>query len=502
MANSRTLNAKLNILISLISQIVTLVCGLIVPGLMIRSYGSEAYGATTSIAQFLAYMSLLEGGVGSVARAALYKPLARMDLTAISQVMIEVKKFFRIVAWIFVAYVLVLACGYKFISNIQCFDWISSFLLVVVISISTFAQYFIGISYSILIQAAQKTYITQAIQATSIIANTIIILVMINMGFNLIMVKFVSSIVFAVRPLLMWLYVKYNYNLSNNVKRDKALLQQKWNGLSQHIAFFLHSNTDVAILTLFTNLSTVAVYSVYHMVIINIQNIVVSFAAGMEAMFGDMIAKNEIEELNRSFEKYESMISAVTVSMFGTTMVMMIPFVRLYTADVHDANYIVPALSIFLVLAAVIFCLRLPYHSVIIAAGKFKETQNAAYAEAILNIGLSALLVMRFGLVGVGFGTMIAVLVRFAFYVFYLNRHIMHRPLWCIAKRSVVNFAQLFFIYMIGLKILELMEIQHFLNWVIAAVPIMLIALTVAVTSTFVFYRADVNYILQRFKRR
>ena len=217
MANSRTLNAKLNILISLISQIVTLVCGLIVPGLMIRSYGSEAYGATTSIAQFLAYISLLEGGVGSVARAALYKPLARMDLTAISQVMIEVKKFFRIVAWIFVAYVLVLACGYKFISNIQCFDWISSFLLVVVISISTFAQYFIGISYSILIQAAQKTYITQAIQATSIIANTIIILVMINMGFNLIMVKFVSNIVFAVRPLLMWLYVKNNYNLSNNV---------------------------------------------------------------------------------------------------------------------------------------------------------------------------------------------------------------------------------------------------------------------------------------------
>ncbi len=44
-------------------------------------------------------------------------------------------------------------------------------------------------------------------------------------------------------------------------------MTQKLTGLSQHIAYFLHSNTDVAGLTFLTNLSMVAVYSVYHMVV-------------------------------------------------------------------------------------------------------------------------------------------------------------------------------------------------------------------------------------------
>ena len=62
MADNRQTRAKKNIAVSLAGQIVTLICGLIVPGAMIRAFGSEAYGATASITQFLAYITLLEGG--------------------------------------------------------------------------------------------------------------------------------------------------------------------------------------------------------------------------------------------------------------------------------------------------------------------------------------------------------------------------------------------------------------------------------------------------------
>ena len=114
--SERQRRARLNILTSLLNQAVTMVCGLIIPRLMLTSFGSEAYGATTSIAQFLSYITLLEGGVGGVARAALYKPLVERDSRAISGVVADIRRFFRAIAYVFVVYTLLLAASYKSIS--------------------------------------------------------------------------------------------------------------------------------------------------------------------------------------------------------------------------------------------------------------------------------------------------------------------------------------------------------------------------------------------------
>ena len=145
MTNPRVKRAKLNILVSVACQIISLICGIILPKIFLGAYGSEAYGATSSITHFRAYITLLEGGISGVARAALYKPLAEGDSYRISTVVSEIKRYFRLLAFIFIAYVLVLACSFKAISHIEVLDWASTFLLVIVISISTFGQYFIGV---------------------------------------------------------------------------------------------------------------------------------------------------------------------------------------------------------------------------------------------------------------------------------------------------------------------------------------------------------------------
>lgn len=61
-SDTRAKRAKLNIVVSLGCQIIVLICGLVIPRSMIGNFGSEAYGATASISQFLAYITLLEGG--------------------------------------------------------------------------------------------------------------------------------------------------------------------------------------------------------------------------------------------------------------------------------------------------------------------------------------------------------------------------------------------------------------------------------------------------------
>lgn len=481
--------AKLNIVVTLICQIVTLLCGLIVPKVIIQTFGSEAYGATASITQFLSYITLLEGGIGGVARAALYKPLSQNDIRGISLVVFEIKRFFRIIAYIFVIYVFILACSYKYIADFQCLDWISTFALVWVISISTFVQYFVGISYSVLLQSAQKTYIINATTLVATLLNAVLVVFLAALNCNLIILKLVSSLVYALRPVALSLYVEKQFNLTECKERSPDVLQQKWTGLGQHFAYFLHSNTDIAILTVLTNLTTVSVYSVYNMVISQIQRFSTSFAAGMEALFGDMLAKKEYIQLNNWFGYYETLISSAVIILFSTTASLIVPFVRLYTANVADADYIQPVFSLFLVLSSVAYCLRLPYHSVTIAAGHFKQTRIAAYGEAGINIILSVLLVEKYGLSGVALATLVATLFRFGYYVVYLSKNILNRGTLLFWKRMLLNIIMFAIIYSINMLILQSVQINNYIQWALCGIVFVMIALIIVILLNTYFYR-------------
>ena len=89
----RSKKAIINILTSLLLQIVVLVCGFIVPKLIITNFGSNVNGLVASITQFLAYITLLESGFGPVVKAALYKPIANRDKKQIENILKASEKF-------------------------------------------------------------------------------------------------------------------------------------------------------------------------------------------------------------------------------------------------------------------------------------------------------------------------------------------------------------------------------------------------------------------------
>lgn len=497
--DSRTSRAKKNIVVSALTQILTIICGFITPQLLIKAFGSEAYGATSSITQFLAYITLLEGGVAGVAKAALYKPLANNSSDEIGSIVAELKRFFFTIGCIFLVYVIILACSFKSISGVECFDWFSTFLLVIVISISTFAQYFIGITYSVVLQAGQRQYITNAINIITMVINTIMIVLLVNVGANLICVKFLSSLIFVSRPMLMRIYIERNFVITKKKYQKTDVLNQKWTGLGQHIAYFLHTNADIAILTIFSNLKQVAVYSVYNMVISAIQSLTVSFTAGMEAVFGDMIARKEVKLLNKTFGYYETMVSIISVVFYSTMIVLIVPFICVYTQNLTDANYYAPLFAFLLSISSFIFCLRFPYHAVVIAAGKFKETRLASYGEAFINIILSIALVKKFGLAGVAIATVIAISFRFAFYVYFLAKDTLKRSIGLFFKRQTVNIVNFILIYYIGSATALKKPITGYFLWLICGIIVGVEAVIITMVINFIFYKNDFNEVIRKF---
>ena len=69
----RSKKALKSVIASLFLELIKIICGFIAPIMIIDAFGSEVNGLVSSITQFLAYITLLESGVGPVIKAALYK---------------------------------------------------------------------------------------------------------------------------------------------------------------------------------------------------------------------------------------------------------------------------------------------------------------------------------------------------------------------------------------------------------------------------------------------
>ncbi len=128
-------------------------------------------------------------------------------------------------------------------------------------------------------------------------------------------------------------------------------------------------------------------------------------------MFGDMYARKETDTLDKTFGWVEWLMHLLVTFSFSCTAVLILPFVNIYTKEISDANYIVPAFSLLISAAQASYCLRLPYNMMVLAAGHYRQTQWSAIIEAMINIIVSVVLVRRFGLVGVAVGTLAAMLL-------------------------------------------------------------------------------------------
>ena len=495
----RSKKAMYNIISSLLLQVVVIISGFVVPKLIISSYGSDVNGLVSSITQFLAYISLLESGIGPVVKASLYKPISQKDNKTIKNILRASEKFFRLIAMIFIVYLIGLSLLYPLIVQKE-FGYVYTLSLVLIISVSTFFEYYFGMTYRLYLQADQKTYITSFIQIFTYILNIIIVVIFVKLDFSIQVIKLLSGIVFILRPLIQNIYIKKKYNLNLKDADEGYKLEKKWDGLAQHIAAVIHNNTDVTILTIFSKLSEVSVYSVYSLVTRGIKSIVSAFSGGIDASFGDMIAKEEKEALNRSFSTYELFYFTITTICYACTLILIVPFITVYTKGINDANYIRPLFGYLMVISEFLWAIRLPYSSITLAAGHFKETRIGAWVEAISNIVISLILVIKFGIIGVAIGTLIAMLIRTIEFIYHTNKYILERNIFINIKKVLsIIFETIIIVLIVKLLPIDI-KFNSYINWIIYAIIVFIISSIVTITINLLVYRNDVKDLMRLLK--
>ena len=492
-------NAIKNIGMGLLLQVLTALNSLFVSRLILSEFGSGVNGLVMSITQFLSYASLLEAGIGGIIRAELYRPLAEKCYEKISTIIYEAKKYFHKIALFSLLYFIALAIIFPFTVKSD-FSWLYIFSLVCIMCISTFCEYFFCMTYINLLSADQKIWVINGLNCLVMVLSMIISYIAIKSGLSIQMVKVMGIIVFMIKPLFYSYYVSRNYKIKNKTYNQSYHIKQKGSAFIHNIALFIFNNTDIALITFVLGVKEVSVYSVYFSVASGMERLVTAISNGCSAGLGDLIARDNPKQLSQVFNQVEVIQGVVSVILFTTASVLILPFVYIYTSNVTDIEYIRPIFACVLLFSQFIYCTKNLYSIIILNAGHYKQTKRFAILEALCNIILSVFLVKMIGIVGVVIGTLIAELLRLILDAFYLKNNILFRSPIKIIKLISIDLIILIASYCV----IGSIDYDSF-TWIIwfkqALIAVTIVSL-ITILVYYIFYNNECRAILNRILKK
>lgn len=160
---------------------------------------------------------------------------------------------------------------------------------------------------------------------------------------------------------------------------------------------------------------------------------------------------------------------------------MVLHFLKLYTAGITDVHYVDPLLPYLFVATYLLSNGRSAAQRVIEYAGHFKLTQNRSIVESIINIVVSLICVVRFGIYGVLCGTIAALLYRTNDMILYASRKLLNRSPMGTYLKWGTNFALYGLFIMIFTKVLAEVEFTNYFTIIIGAAA-------VCILSVFAFF--------------
>jgi hypothetical protein len=456
-------------------QIVILAAGFIVPRIMLQYYGSEINGLITSITQFINYFNLVEAGLAGASVYALYKPLAENNHREISAVVTATKNFYMISGYIFSALVIVLALIYPMVVHVDGLNYWQVLLLVLVLGFTGILEFFTLGKYRALLTADQKLFVISISSILYTVLNTAILVAMAFMQIHIVVVKVVALSAILLRCLILYQYTRRNYSYLNfKEKPNNRALNKRWDALYLQILGAIHSGAPVIIATIFTNLKTVSIYSVYNMVIGGISGVLGIFTNGLSSSFGDIIARKEISTLQKAYQEFEFAYYSLITIVYSVSFVMIMPFVRLYTRNITDANYDIPLLGMLFILNALLYNLKTPQGMLIISAGHYKETRLQVTIQGSLAVVVGVLLAPSLGLSGILLGSVISNAYRDIDLFFYIPKNVTGLPISKTLKKVGCMIVEIILICL-PLQYFKL-ECNSYFQWILQAIVVTIYA--------------------------
>lgn len=496
--SSRSKKYFYNTVFTALLQIVNMISGFVVPKIMLQYYGSEINGLVTSITQFISYFNLVEAGLSSAAIYALYKPLADKDTERVSRIVAASKRFYIQSGYVFTALTIVLAIIYPLYISTEQYSpmWIA--FLVIVLGSNGFLEFFTLSKYRVLLTADQKTYVVSIASLIQVVTQMLVIVCLSPLGLNVVWVRAIAIAAILLRSVILYLYCKRNYpQINYNAEPDTKALNKRWDALFLQILGAVHKGTTVVLLTVIVkDLALISVYTVYHVVVGGMNSILEIFNSGLTASFGEVIACNQKQTLQKAYKEFEFVFYSLSGLLFSVASVMIMPFVGLYTRGVHDANYNMPLVAYLMLLDGFLYHAKTPQGMLVLAAGMYKETKWRSFTQSMIALVGGIILAFPLGIYGVLTAAILSNVYRTLDLYFFAGKYITGLS----PKQSMTHFFLAVFEMLLIILPFNFIHVEcsTWMEWLLISCGVGVYALAVVGLLSVVFKRKLTQDVVKR----
>ncbi len=482
----RSTNSIKNAITAVVSNIVTILIGIVSQAIFIKTLGAEYLGINGLFTNIVSMLGIVELGIGSAIIYNLYEPIAKDDTEKIKSLMNFYKKSYRIIAVIvFIIGMMVIPFLKNIVGNVSIdinIEFIYSLFIIDVV-----ASYLLTYKRSIL-YANQKTYITNIVHIGYLIVMNTLQIVILLIAKNFIVYLIIKIICRILENVVITIIAnrKYPYINEKNVKKiDKKTTKdivKKVKGLIFHkVGSFVVLGTDNIIISKFLGVVTVGLYSNYNMIIQAVSNLFLQVFDSLTASVGNLLVENNCE---KSYEIYKNMLMMNSILFtFATTEIICLiePFIKVWIGEQYLLSKVV---LIILMVNFYIQGMRKTCLVFKMAAGVFHEDRYFPIIESIINIVVSVILVKIIGLPGVFLGTIVSTLpVILISYPKYVYIPLFHKSFWNYIKENVYYYILAFLTVSIAMFVTSYISINNLILKLIVN----------AITSSIIF--AVMQYI-------
>lgn len=496
-----------NILVNILSQVITLGLGIVIPRLVLVNLGSEANGLMNTINQILAYVALLEAGVGAATLQALYSPVSKNDKDCVNGVLAATNYFYKRTGTLY--FFVILGLTVLFPVTLKTELPRQDVMWVVFLSgMPGVVNYYFQGKFRLLLQAEGKGYILTALSTVIHFLTSVSKIILLLNGFDIVALQVMYLVFSFAQMLFIMIYMKRHYTwLDMKAEPDFGAISQSKNAMIHQISTFVFSNTDMLILTYFCGLSTVSVYSMYTLFFGIIATMISNFS-GANFILGQTFYTDRKRYI-KLHDMYELYNMALTFCLYCITNLFILPFMKLYTDGIQDISYLDKYLPYLFIATYLLSNGRLSSTVVINFAGHFRQTQWGSLLESAINLGVSLVGVYYFGIYGVLFGTIVALLYRTNDLIYYASKHILMRSPWITYRRWLLNLGLFCGVTAAGKRLLSLVSLDSYIaifGWAAAAcvviIPLFFCAASMAEPQVFATAMEVLKSVLPGNKRK
>lgn len=413
--SNRTQKGLKNSYVALIYYVLSILLGFISRKVFIVHLGADLLGLNTTAQNLLGFLNLAELGIGSAIAFTLYRPLAVNDKPQVNEIVTRQGWLYKKIANVVVVGAVILSCFFPWIfanTGLPLWYAYASFGVYLYSSLLT---YYVNFK-QIVLSANQEEYkITYSYK----------FVLLFQLLFQIIAISYFPH------PYLWWLVIQFTFSsiaaisLNRVIRRDypylriklsegKALSRKypiiikKVKQLFVHkISGFVLTQTSPLIIYAYTTLRDVALYGNYMLIINNVTYMFTSVFNGVTAGVGNLVAEGDNKKIMNLFQElFSARFFLATIFIF-TLYKMIDPFIVLWLGEdfVMSKSTLIVMLGIMYIMMT-----RTTIDAYISAYGLYQDIY-APVIEACLNLGLSILLGMFYGITGILSGSLISMII-------------------------------------------------------------------------------------------